>query len=169
MTSWTLRIAVTGLSLILAGFLFGLAFSWAVDHEARLVAHDAYRPVFEQIANSGNGDAWPAMERRISERSVAHRRAADTHGHSVNMGILLVLFGLLAPIFADRSGSNGRLLLLLGISAVVYPIGLSLQFFMLTLVGEIVSAAGAIGAIAALVALLIRFWKAVDRLEGLES
>lgn len=164
MTPSPLRMIITGLSLTLAGLLFGLGFSWSVEHEARLVAHDAYQPVFVQIGGNGDGDGWRARAREITKRSVAHRRAADTHGHGVNMGILLILVGLLTPLFADQSSINRRLLLLLGVSAVVYPIGLFLQFFAFTLAGEIVSAAGATGTIAALAALLVRFWKAIDRL-----
>jgi hypothetical protein len=163
---WQRRMILAGLLLILAGFVFGLCFSSSVGHEARLVAHDSYQPVFEAIADDGSQAEWRALERGITERSIAHRRAADTHGHSVNMGILLILVGLLAPLFAERAGAHRPLLLVLAVSAVVYPIGLSLQFFRLTTAGEIVSAAGAIGAIAALGALLIRFWKAVDTLES---
>ena len=161
---WQRRMTLAGLMLILAGFVFGLVFSWSVGHEARLVAHDSYQPVFEAIADDGSQAEWRALEQGITERSIAHRRAADTHGHSVNMGILLILVGLLAPLFADRGST--RLLLALAVAAVVYPIGLSLQFFGLTTAGEFVSAAGAIGAIVALGALLVRSWKAIDELEA---
>jgi hypothetical protein len=76
--------------LILGGFIFSLIFSWSVDHQARLVAHDAYEPVFEQIARNGGDDSWRILEEEISRVSIAHRRAADVHGHSINMGILLI-------------------------------------------------------------------------------
>ena len=164
MNAWHHRLILTGLALVLAGFVFGLVFTWSVDHEARLVAHDAYGQVFEEAARSGSTGEWRNVEQEATARSVAHRRAADTHGHSINMGILLILVGLLAPLFADRGAANGRLLLVLAVSSVVYPVGLSLQFLTLTLAGEVVSAAGAIGAIGALTALLVRFWKAVDHL-----
>jgi hypothetical protein len=156
---------VAGLLLILAGFLFGLAFSWSVDHQARLVAHEAYQSVFESLVQEGDRNAWRMLEQDATERSIAHRRAADTHGHAVNMGILLILVGLLAPLF-PTGGNPGRLLMALAASAVVYPVGLCLQFFTLTLAGEIVSAAGAIGAIAALAALLVRSWRAIDNLDA---
>jgi hypothetical protein len=162
MTGWHRRFVIVGLILILGGFIFSLIFSWSVDHQARLVAHDAYQPVFEQIARNGGDDSWRILEEEISRVSIAHRRAADVHGHSINMGILLILLGLLAPLVNQADSGNNRILLSLVLSSVVYPAGLVLQFLTLTVAGEAVSAIGAAGAILALAALYLRAWKAVD-------
>jgi len=162
MTGWHRRFVIVGLILVLGGFIFSLIFSWSVDHQARLVAHDAYQPVFEQIARNGGDDSWSILEEEISRVSIAHRRAADVHGHSINMGILLILLGLLAPLVNQADSGNNRILLSLVLSAVVYPAGLVLQFLTLTVAGEVVSAIGAAGAILALAALYVRAWKAVD-------
>lgn len=162
MTNWHRRLATVGLLLILAGFVFALLFTWAAGHEARLVAHDAYQPVFERIARAGGSDGeWRALEKEISRNSIAHRRAADVHGHSVNMGVLLILIALLAPL---ASRNDGRLLLAAAVAAVVYPVGLLLQFFELRLAGEVVSAIGAAGAVAAIAWLCFRLSRAVDNL-----
>jgi hypothetical protein len=162
MTGWHWRLVIVGLMLILGGFIFSLIFSWSVDHQARLVAHDAYQTVFEQIARNDGDESWRILEEEISRVSVAHRRAADVHGHSINMGILLILLGLLAPLLSQADSGNSRVLLLLALSSVVYPAGLLLQFLTLTVAGEVVSAIGAAGAILALAALYVRVWKAVD-------
>jgi hypothetical protein len=162
MTGWHRRFVIVGLILILGGFIFSLIFSWSVDHQARLVAHDAYQPVFEQIARNGGDDSWRILEEEISRVSIAHRRAADVHGHSINMGILLILLGLLAPLVNQADSGNNRILLSLVLSSVVYPAGLVLQFLTLTVAGEAVSVIGAAGAILALAALYLRAWKAVD-------
>jgi hypothetical protein len=167
MTVGNRRLIVTGLALILGGFLFSLAFSLSVDHQARLVAHEAYQPVFEEIVNDISNEDRRSLAAGITKTSVAHRRAADVHGHSINMGILLILIGLLTPLLAARNagtGSNNRLIIVLALSAVVYPAGLLLQYLTFTVAGEIVAALGAAAAILSLAALYVRIWKAVDRL-----
>jgi hypothetical protein len=164
MTAWSRRFIVAGLVLVAAGFVFGLVFSLSVDHEARLVAHDAYRPVFELIAREGSGAEWQPVEKAVSARSVAHRRAADVHGHSINMGILLILLGLLLPAAGDMRGPRTALLPTLAASAFVYPLGLFLQSLSFKVAGEIVSALGAVGVIAAFAGLYLQIARGVDAL-----
>ncbi|MEX2124807.1 MAG: hypothetical protein WD795_13010 [Woeseia sp.] len=167
MTRWSRRLIGVGLLLILAGFVFALLFGWSTGHQARLVAHDAYQPLFEQIAGTGGGDGeWRAVEEEISRNSITQRRAADVHGHSINMGILLILIGLLSSVVNRNGGIDNRLLFSLAVTAVVYPAGLFLQFLGLKLAGEVVSAIGAAGAVATLAVLYWRFSRAVDNLPG---
>lgn len=156
--SWHLQLVVAGLLLILAGFVFAQLFAWYAGHEPRLVAHDAYEAVFEEIARGGE---WHAIEAAISSNSVSQRRAADVHGHSINMGILLILVGLFAPL-VGVAGKQNRWFLALTVAAVVYPAGLFLQFLGLGIAGEVVSAIGAVGAIGALAVLLVRIARAID-------
>lgn len=164
MNRWSQRLIGLGLLLILAGFVFALLFSWSTGHETRLAAHDAYQPVFEWIAGAGAGSAeWRELENEISRNSVAQRRAADVHGHSVNMGILLILIGLLSALVSRDGGLDSRLLAAIAAAAVIYPAGLLLQFFELRLAGEAVAAVGGAGALAALAALYVRLSRAVDR------
>ena len=164
MTGRSKLLVVTGLALILGGFLFGFGFSYAVDHQARLVAYDDYQPVFELIGREGTAADWQDLQSRINGRSVAHRRAADVHTHSVNMGILLILLGLLSPVLAKRESSRDRWLLGLVAAGCIYPAGLLLQFVGLTRAGEIVAAAGAALAIVTLVALYLGISRAIDGL-----
>jgi hypothetical protein len=165
MIAWSRRFIVAGLVLIAAGFVFGLLFSLSVDHEARLVAHDAYRPVFELIARDGSGADWQPVEEAVSTRSVAHRRAADVHGHCINLGILLILLGLLLPAAGEVRGPRTALLPALAASAFVYPLGLFLQYLTFKAAGEIVSALGAIGVIAACAGLYLQISRGVDALQ----
>ena len=178
MTNWQTRLVLTGLILVFAGFLFGLAFSLSVDHQPRLVAHEAYEPVFEQIGTGVSEEMWRGTAAAISQVSIAHRRAAAVHGHLTNMGIVLMLVGLLAPLLAmarDRAqeagaaggkegGAGSALLAGLVASAIVYPMGLFLQFLRFTLAGEIVAALGAVGVITCLAGFYLRLCKGVDRL-----
>ena len=164
MTGRAKLLVVVGLALILGGFLFGLAFSYAVDHQARLVAYDAYQPVFELLSREGAAANWQDLQSRINERSIAHRRAADVHTHSINMGILLILLGLVSPVVAKRESTSERWLLGLVAAGCVYPAGLLLQFVGLTRSGEIVAAVGAALAIVTLAALSLSISRAVDEL-----
>lgn len=162
MTGWSRRFILAGLVLMAAGFVFGLLFSLSVDHQARLVAYDAYQPVFEAIARDGASAQWQPLEQAISARSVAQRRAVDVHGHSINMGVLLILTGLLIPVMGELRDRRALLLPVLVASAFVYPLGLLLQYFRWTAAGEIVAALGAVGAIGALAALLLLIARSVD-------
>lgn len=157
------RLTLVGLLLILAGFVFALLFGWSVGHQSRLVAHDAYQPVFEEIAARGGSGKWREFEEQITSSSITHRRAADVHGHSINMGILLIMIGLFAPL---ASGAGERLLTGMAAAAVTYPAGLFLQFLGLELAGEVVAAIGAAGAVAVLAAFGFKLSKAVDTLAG---
>ncbi|MEJ8569680.1 hypothetical protein [Elongatibacter sediminis] len=169
MTAWTQRMVLAGLVLILLGFVFALVHSLSYGHQARLVAHDAYRPVFEEIAATGDETSWQETEAEITAVSVAQRRAADTHGHAVNMGILVILIGLLTPLFERaRSGDGGAPRgagIAFALFAGLYPVGLFLQYLRLTTAGEIVAAIGAVGAIACLAWLFLKLRKAVDGLD----
>jgi vacuolar-type H+-ATPase subunit I/STV1 len=171
MTAWGRRFIVAGLVLMTIGFVFGLVFSLSVDHEARLVAHDAYRPVFELITREGGRAEWQPLEEAVSARSVAHRRATDVHGHSINLGMLLILLGWLLPVIGDVRGPRSALLPALAASAFVYPLGLFLQYLTFEVAGEIVSALGAIGVIAALAGLYLEISRSVDSLhrQGIEE
>jgi hypothetical protein len=167
MNAWPRRLTLMGLLLIFTGFVFALFFSWSVDHQPRLVSHDAYQPLFEAIISGGNGanEHWREIEDEISRNSVLQRRAADVHGHSVNMGILMILVGLLAPLATRNMGAaDYRLLLAMAVTSVVYPVGLFLQFLGLNPGGEVVSAIGAAGAVTTLAMLYLRLSKAVDSL-----
>lgn len=168
MNALTQRTVLAGLVLILLGFLFALAHSLAYGHQARLAAHDAYRPVFEEIAASGNEADWRKTQAAITAISVAHRRAADTHGHAVNMGILVILIGLLTPLFerarSDDVGTPRGAGIAFVLFAGLYPVGLFLQYLRLTTAGEAVAAVGAVGAIACLAWLFLKLVNAVDRL-----
>lgn len=166
MTSWGRRFVLSGLVLIAAGFLFALVFTLSLDHEARLVAHDAYRPVFELIAGQGESAEWQPLEEAISARSKAHRRAVDVHGHAINMGVLLVLIGLLMPLMSETAGRHAAPLAALIASAFLYPLGLMLQLFRFVTAGEILAAIGAIGAIGALAVLFLALVRRLDSATG---
>jgi len=164
------RMVLAGLVLILLGFLFALVHGLTYGHQARLSAHDAYRPVFEDISASGVGSDWQAMEAEITAVSVAQRRAADTHGHAVNMGILVILVGLLSSLFGRAPAGKAAEPRAVGIAfvcfAALYPVGLFLQYLRFTAPGEGVAAVGAIGTIACLGWLFLRLGKAIDRLDA---
>ncbi|UCG71540.1 MAG: hypothetical protein JSV45_09735 [Chromatiales bacterium] len=153
---------IAGLLLILAGFLFGLGFSLAVDHQARLVAFDDYGPVFVSLGEAG---VIPDEVHAASDqRSLAHRRAMDVHTHSVNLGILLLLIGLLSPLLAGGQTWQRRGLLALAGAAWLYPAGLLLQFFGSTRAGEIVAAIGAAVIIVAFAVVFLRISRALGAL-----
>lgn len=159
------RLLVTaGLALILAGFLFSLGFSYAVDHQPRLVAYDDYRAVFERISERGTAADWEALQQRINADSIAHRRATEVHTHSVNMGVLLILVGLLAPLLGRLEKPRRKALLLFVAASCVYPIGLLMQFLGMNTAGEFGAAVGAAFVIVTLALFYLSISRAIDSL-----
>ena len=155
-------VMLAGLALVVAGLAFALSVSYFVDHEARLVAYDAYQPTFETVMLDTVDSEWQTELAQANRISVTHRRAADVHTHSVNMGILLILIGLLAPLLSRLKKLSPRVLWAMISSAWIYPLGLLLQFAGLTQVGEAVAALGGALAIAALIWLFRNLSRALD-------
>jgi len=153
-------VVIAGLALIVGGLLFGLAFAYFVDHQARLVAADAYQPVFELLGENSTTD-WRGLQEKINAQSLTHASAINFHAHSINMGVLLILVGLLVPLLGRVQGSGAALLVGFVVAACLYPAGLLLIALNFTAVGEIVAALGALLAIAVFALLFLKFSQAL--------
>ncbi len=153
-------VVTAGLALIVAGLLFGLVFAYATDHQARLVAADAYQPVFELLGENTATD-WRGLQDKINAQSMAHASAITFHAHSINMGVLLILVGLLVPLRAHALGSGAALIVGFVVAACLYPAGLLLIALKVTFVGEVVAAVGAGFAIAVFALLFLKFSQAL--------
>ncbi len=149
-------VVIAGLALIVAGLLFGLAFAYAMDHQARLVAADAYQPVFELLGENTATD-WRGLQDKINAQSLTHASAITFHAHSINMGVLLIIVGLLVPLLARGQGSGAALVVGFVVAACLYPAGLLLIALKLTFVGEVVAALGAGLVIAVFALLFLKF------------
>jgi len=137
------RIINCGIGLIFTGFLFGLAYNYLSEHQALLNAKDAYAPVFSKIAEGQPEAAWRPDYQRIISLNLRNTRAIDVHAHVINMGLLVVLLGMLYPLAGkDRLKAN---FVRLGFTnaAWIYPLGLLLQMLGFKSPGEIVAAIGA--------------------------
>lgn len=156
------NVVLGGLGLVVAGLVFALVVSFYLDRETRLVAYDAYRPAFSAVAQDRDDVLWRAELALANQTSLAHRRAAAVHTHSVNMGILLILIGLLAPLLG-RLGKQSTWLISATIGAAwIYPSGLLLKFAGLIAWGEALAGIGAALAIAAMLLLFTNLSRAVD-------
>ena len=153
-----------GLTLGVLGLAFGLVFNYAVDHEARLVEYDAYRTTFEAIMEEG-GTQWEERAADTTAHAMTHRRAAGVHTHAINMGVVLLLSGLLVPLLARGDPRRSRLAVwgLIG-AAWIYPLGLLVQFAGLTRAGQTLAGVGAALAIAALILLFTQVSAALKSL-----
>ncbi|MBI4306881.1 MAG: hypothetical protein HY678_11235 [Chloroflexi bacterium] len=149
---------ISAVALMLFGMVFGLAINYAADHRARLALNEAYDPVFALLSEGADAEAVNMRHSRISGTSLRHSRAMDFHTHSINMGILVLLAGLLYPMIPARRAIDAWAITGLAIAAWLYPGGLLLQFFGMRLAGEILAAAGAVLAIITFLMLVIRLY-----------
>lgn len=158
------RIAMlAGLALVVAGLVFGLVAGIFAENEARLVTYDAYRPTFLAVMQDASSGEWQAALERANQRSMSQRRAATVHTHSVNMGMLLILVALLAPLLAQLRTTRPSLLWAMITAAWVYPLGLLLKYAGLVPWGEALAALGAGLAIAVLAWLYLGVSRALAK------
>lgn len=164
MNALSRNVLLAGLALVVAGLVFGFVFGFYADHEARLVAYDAYEPTFEAVMRKETASAWQAELEQANIASRTQRYAATVHTHGVNMGMLLILVGLLTPLLGQLLRQSRLLLWAIGSAAWIYPLGLLLKFAGLTRSGEAMAALGAALAIAAMLWLLVSISRALDSL-----
>ena len=81
-----------GLALVISGLIFGLYYSTQTDNSATLELKDAYETTFIQIVNEQETDNWRSTFEKTLTRNTWNSRAIDVHTHSINMGILVMLF-----------------------------------------------------------------------------
>ena len=148
-----------GLILILSGLLFGLWFTYSVDHNTNITTKDSYEEVFLMLAEKN--PQWEPLVDKINLQSEINRRAIDTHTHSINMGLLAILIALLYPFFR---GSKLPLSIGFVLAAWIYPIGMAMQMLQWKFAGEIVAA---LGAGAAVVIFAIIFWRVKNNIDAL--
>lgn len=156
------NVILGGLALVVTGLAFALVVSYFLDHEARLVAYDAYRPAFTAVAHDQGDSVWQEELALANQASLTHRRAAAVHTHSVNMGILLILIGLLTPLLGRLGKQPPWLLWAIIGSAWMYPSGLLLKFAGLIGWGEALAGVGATLAIAGIISLFTQLSRAID-------
>lgn len=155
---------LAGLALVIAGLVFGLVAGLYAGNEARLATYDAYQPTFLAVMQDASGGEWQAALEKANQRSMAQRRAATVHTHGVNMGMLLILVGLLAPLLAQLKSPRPLLLWAMIAAAWIYPLGLLLKFAGKVPWGEALAALGAALAIGVLAWLFLNVSRALERI-----
>ena len=138
-----------GIALILLGFLFGLVYTYTVEHRSLLNMKDDFESVFTHIAVDAGGEAWRDDYESIKAADFRNSRAIDVHAHVINLGILAILIGLLYPLLPSDSAARRVTGALFLNAAWIYPAGLLLQMLRWKQFGEIVAAVGAAAAILA--------------------
>lgn len=164
MTPLSRNVLLAGLALVVAGLVFAFIIGIYVDHEARLAAYDAYGPTFRAIIEDASRSEWQEELAQANRTSMAQRYAATVHTHGTNMGILLILVGLLTPLLAQLRKQSPWLLWAMTGAAWVYPLGLFFKFAGRTQLGETLAALGAALAIVALAWLFVSVSRAIEKI-----
>lgn len=149
---------ISGLCLIVLGFVYGFGYTILVDHEALLVLKDNFGSVFVQLAQSmqeknAGAEIIGSLE-ELSRTSVHYRRAIGAHTHAINLGLLVILFSVIFAFAYGKTGKGRSMALLFVLGAFAYPLGLALQAVGLVLLGELFAVLGS-GAVVCCVAVLL--------------
>lgn len=153
------NLTICGLCLIVFGFVYGLGYTFWVEHKALLELKDAYSTTFleltRDIRNNALDNGLLASVEEVGERSVHYRRAIGAHTHAINLGLLMILLGVLFP-FAMSGTAKGRWVPYLFVAGTfVYPTGLALQAFGLVIAGEVFAILGSGSIVASIAVILI--------------
>lgn len=148
MESLQRRLIICGVSLILVGLLFGIGFSFVSDHTSVMKLKDWYQPAFvglseDLVSKTGGESRRLEMIESISERATDYRRAVGAHAHAINLGLVMIILGLIfAFTFSDNKHARW-VARMLALGGCVYPAGLALQAFGLIFLGEAFALVGA--------------------------
>ena len=146
-----LRLVITGLVIILIGFLYGMVHTIAVDHQPRLQLKDDYKVAFTQIADRGFDDrtSKSTLNRinSVNTSSVEYQRAIGAHTHAIYLGLMIIILGLLLNFVLVNSRYKTHIAISLGAGAVIYPLGLALQASGMIQAGEVLALLGSIAVI----------------------
>ncbi|MFT5132326.1 MAG: hypothetical protein ACI9SC_000791 [Gammaproteobacteria bacterium] len=126
-----LRLIITGLVIILLGFLYGMVHTLAVDHAPRLQLREDYKVAFTQAADRGLDDRTSKSTLNsidsVNARSVEYQRAIGAHTHAIYLGLVIIVLGLVLNFALGNSRYKSHIAISLGAGAVIYPLGLALQ------------------------------------------
>lgn len=152
MEKFQLRLIITGLALILIGFLYGMVHTLAVDHAPRLQLREDYKVAFSQAAEKGlderTSHSTMTSIASVNARSVEYQRAIGAHTHAIYLGLMIIVLGLLVNFVLGNSPYKSYVGISLGAGAVIYPLGLALQASGVKLLGESLALLGSVAIIA---------------------
>ena len=155
-----LRLVITGLILILIGFLYGMVHIIAVDHAPRLQLREDYKVAFSQIADRGLDDrtyksTLNSIE-SVNNRSVEYQRAIGAHTHAIYLGLMIIILGLVLNFALGDSRYKSHIVISLGAGAVIYPLGLALQASGMILAGEVFALLGSLAVIGSIGLIVVK-------------
>jgi hypothetical protein len=146
-----LRLVITGLVIILVGFLYGMFHAIAVDHAPRLQLREDYKVAFTQIADRGIDDRTSKSTLNsidsVNARSVEYQRAIGAHTHAIYLGLVIIILGLVLNFALRNSRYKSHIAISLGAGAAIYPLGLGLQASGNIQAGEVLALLGSVAVI----------------------
>lgn len=156
MENLQLRLILTGLIVILAGFLYGMVYTVAVDHVPRLTLHDDYGSSFGKLAENNSATSASDEIAQVRDRSVKVQRAIGAHTHAIYLGLVIIILGLLFNVALAETRYKSQVANALCAGVILYPLGLALQASGLVLAGEGLALLGSITVIACVSLFLFR-------------
>ncbi len=146
---------VGGLLLALLGLVYGLVYTYFVDHQTLPRLREHYRGAFVAAAE---GDA-ARVETELEEgQAMNYRyvRAIDVHTHWLKMASVAILLGLILPLVQWNRKTRQVLALLFLAGGVIFPLGVFAQVVTDSVVPQAVAALGAALAIVSVAGVLWR-------------
>ncbi len=144
-----------GLLLALLGLVYGLVYTYIVDHQTLPRLREHYRGAFVAAAE---GDAAQVESELEEGQAMNYRyvRAIDVHTHWLKMASVAILLGLILPLVQWNRKARRALAVVFLAGGLIFPLGVFAQIVSDSVVPQAVAAGGAALAIVSVAGVLWR-------------
>lgn len=147
MESLQRHLVVCGVGLILAGLVYGHAYSLISNHTALLTIKDDYQAIYVDVSqavdkNASESDILDDIN-IVNAKSTRYRRAVGAHAHAINLGLLITIVGLIFSFALAGSRHASKIAYGFLTGCICYPVGLALQAMGQVVAGEAFALLGA--------------------------
>lgn len=145
---------VGGFLVVLLGLVYGLVYTFLVDHQTLPRLREPYRALFVAAAEKDVGGLESALA-AAQAQNYEYVRAIDVHTHLIKMASLAIMIGLIFSVVQWDERQRYALAVLFLSSAVIFPLGVFAEIFSRSLIPQVVAAGGALLAIVSLGLILV--------------
>ena len=144
---------LTGLAMIALTMFFGFWYAVFDEHQTLVGMIVAMMNGFLEAARGNLPEAYGAIDEygRIAKE---YRREVHFHGHWGFLGLILILYGLVAHTIHFSQRARVLLATCLAASAILFPFGVLLQIGPMDWLGKIFAVLGSIGLVFSMLAFV---------------
>lgn len=152
---------LTGLALLSLTMFFGVWYAVFDEHQTLVGMGVSMASGFVEAARGDLDAAYAALEEygRINRE---YRRELHFHGHWGLLGLVLLVYGMVAHSLSFAARTRVLLAVVLALSAFAFPLGVYLQIGPAHALGKVLSMLGSAGMVLGMLALTVGILRRSD-------